>query len=398
MGHVSVVPFLNGRLLANTPKGAVLINSKINAAGLTGFYGDAKMDANAVESLRQATLDTRAAMPIERVEAMLRHHSGTSNVTISELKLPSSTGFSSGALFIKASFDSREPEDLFLKYHGQAAISPFHIYNLANQFAVQKVMFDAGLPVPEPLYLDAEGAFLGCPGYVMRRTGGEPGSAKAWCDGALATASPDDRDQMLKDAISHLVAIHALDKNDPNLAFLYEIASGEDSLEREVNWALDLAKFHGLDDHRVTSAAEALLSRRPAEHVDVVNHGDNKFDNFMFVGNKVAAIIDFEMTNVAPREMDLAYLLFVTRTVSPPDQPNPDWFPDEARLIAMYEEAGGEKIRDFEYYQDLAAFKFSVMMVAFVPRLGLLESAPRMLDAYWGELERISSQGVATSQ
>ena len=355
------------------------------------------MEANAVSSLRQTILDNRAAMPAERVAAMLQHFSGASDVTVLDMRAPSAGGFSSGAQFIEASFDDGEPESLFLKFHGDAPVTSFHIYNLAGQFAVQKVMFDAGLPVPEPLYLDADGTFLGCSGYVMRQTGGEAGSAKAWCDGALATASPDDRDQMLADAIRQLVAIHALDKDDPKLAFLYEVASGEDSIEREINWALDLAEYHGLEDHRVASAAEALLSRRPAGHVDVVNHGDFKFDNLMFTDAKVSAIIDFEMTNVAPREMDLAYLLFVTRSVSPPDQPNPGWFPDESRLIAMYEDAGGEKIRDFEYYQDLAAFKFSVMMVAFVPRLGLLESAPRMLDDYWHELERISSLGAATA-
>eukprot|EP00903_Cladosiphon_okamuranus_P003214 g3212.t1 len=348
------------------------------------------MANDSVDTIRQASMDIREAMPLEKIEAFLSERSGANAVEISDMKAPDATGVSSGGLFVTAQFDDAQPVRLFLKFDTESAVRPFHIYDLKGQFTVQKVMFDAGLPVPEPLYLDEDGTLLGRAGFVMKVVEGAPGSSKAWVEGALADASDTDREAMLKDAIDQMVAMHAIDVSKPELAFLLEIAEGENSIEREINWTLDLAKYHKFEDPRIDAAAASLMRRQPATHSDVFNHGDNKFDNYLFSAGRVSAIIDFEMVNIAPREMDLAYLLFTTQSLTPPDAPNPGWFPDAAALIAAYEAAGGAKIENFEYFQDVIAFKFSVMVLSYVSNLGLLAQAPEMFAGYWATLEAIN--------
>lgn len=349
------------------------------------------MSSDSVDTIRNASLELRDAIPQENVVAFLKQKSGASSVKVSGMRAPSSTGVSSGGLFLTASFDDGPDEPLFLKYDSQASVRPFHIYNLAGQYAVQKVLHENGLPVPKPLFLDAAGDLIGKPGFVMQQASGSPGSSKAWLEGALADAPPAQRESMLVDAIKTMVAVHKIDINHPDLAFLFRLAKGGNSIEREINWTLDLAAYHAFDDVRILKAAEALRSRQPSTYRDVLNHGDNKFDNYLFDQGRVSALIDFEMTTIAPPEMDLAYLLFTTRNLTPADQPNPGWFPDEASLIARYQAAGGGSISNFDYFADVIAFKFSVMILAFVARMGLLQKAPAMFAQYWAELERIGS-------
>lgn len=345
------------------------------------------MSSDSVDTIRQASLDIRDAMPEDNVARFLKDRSGAAQVRIHEMRAPSSTGVSSGGLFVTASIGSAEPQQLFLKFDTQSAVRPFHIYDLAGQFAVQKVMFENGIRVPEPLYLDAEGALLGKPGFVMNQVSGNPGSSKAWLEGALAEAAPDAREAMLNDAIKTIVAIHAIDIDSPGLAFLKTLADGRNSIEREINWTLDLAAYHDFSDPRIDAAARALIAHQPSGYRDVLNHGDNKFDNFLFDQGKVSAVIDFEMVNIAPPAMDLAYLLFTTRNLTPPDQPNPGWFPDEADLISRYQSAGGGPVEHFDYCSKVIGFKFSVMILAYVARLGVLAQAPAMFAQYWDVLE-----------
>jgi aminoglycoside phosphotransferase (APT) family kinase protein len=350
------------------------------------------MSDDSVDTIRQASLDIRAAMPEENVARFLKDRSGADRVVIHEMKAPEATGVSSGGLFITASLGNDGPQKLFLKYDTQSAVRPFHIYDLAGQFAVQKVLFDSGLPVPEPLYLDADGVLLGRPGFVMKLVSGRPGSSKAWVEGALAEAAPEQRTSMLHDAVKAMVAIHAIDIDTPELAFLNTLAKGANSIEREINWTLDLGAYHDFSDPRIDAAAKALLAHQPTGYRDVLNHGDNKFDNYLFDAGRVAAIIDFEMVNIAPPEMDLAYLLFTTRYLTPADHPNPGWFPDEDALIALYQSAGGGGIGNFDYFQKVIAFKFSVMILGYVARLGVLAQAPAMFAQYWDALENIASE------
>jgi len=347
------------------------------------------MAEDSVSTIRQLSLDLRDAMPPERIQAFLAQACGTADVVICDVELPTATGVSSGAVFFTARIGDAEPVRLFLKFDTGAPVRPFHQYDLGQQFAVQSVLFDAGLPTPEPLYLDATGEHLGKPGQIMKVISAEAGSSKAWLEGALATASPSERDAMLLDAIAQMARMHAVDVSDPRLASLRERAGGANSVEREINWTLDLARHHEFTDPRIDAAAAALRDAAPADVRDVFNHGDNKFDNYLFANGKVAALIDFEMSAIAPRELDLAYLLFTTENLTPPDSPRPDWFPDEAALVRLYEQASGVSLTDWDYYRALIAFKFSVMVLAFTSRLGLLAQAPQMFAAYWAAIENI---------
>jgi len=349
------------------------------------------MAQDSVSFIRQASLETRDAVPRENVENLFRKAFSTNELEILEIKAPSATGVSSGGLFVEALIKG-EPARLFVKFDTGAPVRPFHIYDLTRQFVVQRHLHKSGVPVPEPVYLDERGAILGKPGFVMKVVAGEPGSSKAWSEGALADSSPDQRIQMLRSAAETMVAMHAVDVSDSGLRFLHEQAKGESAFAREIQWTLDLAAYHNFSDARIERSADMLRRRLPEGTIPVFNHGDNKFDNYLFRNGSVSAVIDFEMSFAGPKELDLAYLLFTTSMLSPPDDPKPDWYPDESQLLQLYEDAGGAKVEDWDYCKDLIAFKFSVMVLAFTSRLGLLAQAPAMFAGYWSEIGRIGSK------
>ncbi len=350
------------------------------------------MAQDSVSSIRQASLETRDAIPQENIRHLIQKAFDTKDVDLIGVTTPSATGVSSGGLFVDAAIDKRTSEKLFVKFDTGADVRPFHIYDLKHQYLVQRHLHASGISVPEPLYLDEQGAILGKPGFVMRVVSGDPGSSKAWSEGAIKDASPDQRGSMLHSAVQTMVDMHAIDISEPSLRFLHEQASGGSAFAREIQWTLDLAAYHDFSDARIDRSAEMLRQREPDGTPNVFNHGDNKFDNYLFEQGSVSAVIDFEMSFAGPKELDLAYLLFTTDMLSPADNPKPDWFPDESSLLQLYEEVGGNKVENWEYCKDLVAFKFSVMVLAFTNRLGLLAQAPAMFEGYWAELERIASK------
>lgn len=350
------------------------------------------MAEDSVNTIRQASLDIRDAMPPENILHFLRKAAASDDIAISDIATPSATGVSSGAMFFTACIGGDAPQRLFLKFDTKAEVRPFHQYDLGQQFDIQSALYEAGIPTPRPLYVDATGEYLGKPGQIMAVVKGDTGSSKAWVEGALADADAVSREAMLGDAIVQMAKMHAIDLDQPRLASLRQRAAGASSVEREINWTLDLARHQDFSDPRIDAAAAGLRTAVPGDIVDVFNHGDNKFDNYLFADGKVAAVIDFEMSSIAPRELDLAYLLFTTENLTPPDFPRPDWFPDAEALIRSYEAASGHRVANWPYYTQLIAFKFSVMVLAFTSRLGVLAQAPQMFAGYWAALEAIPSK------
>jgi aminoglycoside phosphotransferase (APT) family kinase protein len=246
---------------------------------------------DSVSAIRQASLDLRDAMPAANIVRFLRHATDVRDVQVSDLELPAATGVSSGAVFFTAEIGDAPAERLFLKFDTGAAVRPFHQYDLQQQFDVQKVLFDAGVPTPEPLFVDPTGDYLGKPGQMMKIVRGNTGSSKAWVEGALASASRPDRQSMLVDAVRQMARMHTVDISDPRLASLFTRAAGDTSLEREINWSLDLARSHDFSDVRVDAAADALRQAIPRSYHDAFSHGDNKFDNYIFDAGKVSAVV-----------------------------------------------------------------------------------------------------------
>ena len=138
----------------------------------------------------------------------------TGPVTISQVRANSAVGASSGIVLFAARYDSGSgpiERELVLRHAPGSDTRLFFEYDLARQFKVQKALQGTGVPVPEPLWLDANGDFLGVSGYIMVLVSGEVPNPSAFTKGPIASASALDRRSMLEAVMRALVGIHGTD-------------------------------------------------------------------------------------------------------------------------------------------------------------------------------------------
>ncbi len=158
----------------------------------------------------------------------------------------------------------------------------------------------AGLPVPEPLLLDAEGERLGTPGFLMRLV--EGGRAASLFETEPYGAHAERLGHTLFDAIGRL---HALPVSREDEALL----PVQDPRARLEHWAREL-DAHALRPQPIARAALRWLRAHcpePSGPLALV-HGDFRSGNFLFTdGGRLVALLDWEMAHLGDPMEDLAW-------------------------------------------------------------------------------------------
>ncbi|MBB3600592.1 aminoglycoside phosphotransferase (APT) family kinase protein [Mycolicibacterium sp. BK556] len=276
-------------------------------------------------------------------------------------------GASNGIVVFDAEWDSADgpvSRELVLRHAPGSDRRLFFEYDLARQFTVQQALFGTGIPVPQPLWLDTDGRWLGVPGYVMSRTEGIAPSPAAFVRGPLADASEADREEMIGQIMRTLVRIHRTDVAASGLSDFVMNAPGSTPLERCINWYWRTWDWIALPHReRLVSVREALLKHAPSGEPELL-HGDTTLQNYLFNGTQLVAVLDWEMSTLGRAEADLALQclsneLFAPPVGSPFAQP-----PSEAEWLDRYRDAGGRSLRDFGYYKKLAAYMVIVAVSA----------------------------------
>jgi aminoglycoside phosphotransferase (APT) family kinase protein len=160
----------------------------------------------------------------------------------------------------------------------------------AEEFQLLQAAHEAGVRVPEPLWLEETGRVLGKPFYVMRHVAGVAAGHLLVKPGAVG-----DGDALAEELGAQLARIHGIRPAEAGLAFLgepptnaalsdvesYRLYLG--SLARSypaIEWGLRWAELHAPD---------------PGETVLV--HRDFRTGNYLVEAGKVAAILDWEFAD-----------------------------------------------------------------------------------------------------
>ena len=276
-------------------------------------------------------------------------------------------GASSGTVLFDATFDAgagRVTRELVLRHAPVSDKRLFFEYDLSRQFQVQRALYGTDVPVPEPLWLDSDGRWLGAAGYVMARVHGRGQHPAAFIQGPIAEASPADREEMLGKIMATLVAIHNTDIKARGLENFVMNAPGIAPLERCINWYWQTWDWVHLPVfERLVPGRRWLLDHLPDGGPELM-HGDSTLQNYFFDGTRLAAVLDWEMSCLGRAEADLALQCLSNRIfAAPPDsgllQP-----PSEEEWLAMYRAAGGRPLRDFDYFKKFAAYMMIVAVCA----------------------------------
>jgi aminoglycoside phosphotransferase (APT) family kinase protein len=202
-----------------------------------------------------------------------------------------------------------------------SAVPVFPRYDLERQFRVMRLVGErTSVPVPTVLWSEPDPGPVGAPFFVMERVEGEvPPDVLPYNfgDSWLSDASPDDQRRLQEGSVAVLAELHAIEDAEREFGFLAEGSSaGPSALRRHVD---DLWGYYrwAMDDLRLPLLERAfawLEDRWPAdEGPTVLSWGDSRIGNVMYRDFTPVAVLDWEMAALGPRELDLAWMVFLHR-------------------------------------------------------------------------------------
>ncbi len=224
--------------------------------------------------------------------------------------------------------------------------------DVLRQAPLLRGLTDAGLPVPRVVWAGDDERWFGVPYLMVERLPGEtcfPWDPQPTWDRTGSTI-PD----LWRLGAQTLTQVHRLDW-DRHLGGWAPVQPVEAEIERwrpiyaqspETAWA------RAADELR-----QLLLARLPSQIPVGLVHGDYQIGNLLFDGGRVSAVIDWELSGLGARLIDVGWYL----TFADPESWHPEWGPvnpapvDELRRI--YEDGMGEHYLDLDWYRALAGYR-----------------------------------------
>lgn len=320
----------------------------------------------------------------DRLQAWLEERLPRAEPALSALEAPSTNGMSSDTvLFDLAVTDpagGRSTERLVARLAPEASAVPiFPVYDFAMQFAVMRLVAErTDVPVPTPHWLETDPVALGSPFFIMDRVDGTvPPDVMPYTFGSwLSEASPAEQARLQDATVRLLAQIHTIDPSNADLGVLELDRPEPSALARHLaqqwhyyEWVADgtpipvlEAGFAWLQDHFP-----------PADPGAVLSWGDSRIGNVLYRDFEPVGVLDWEMASLAPRELDVGWLVFMHRffqdlavQMGLPGMPG---FLRLGDVAAAYERHSGQGLADLRWYIVYAAVRHGTIMARVQRRM-----------------------------
>jgi len=313
---------------------------------------------------------------------------------VSKLEVPESNGMSSETLLFEASWmENGVPRTQACAARlrpDPANVPVFPVYDLERQFRVMGLVAEhSSVPVPRTLWFEPDESHIGSPFFVMERVDGiVPPDVMPYPFGSwLSEAAPTDQERLQTSSVRVLAQLHDMDVTADDLAFLELDRPGATAMRRHV---ADSAAYYewvaaeGARSPLIERTFAWLDDHWPAEEGEtVISWGDSRIGNMMFRDFEPVAVLDWEMAAVGPREVDLAWMVFLHRFLDDlavqlglPGMPH---FMRLADVAAAYHSFTGHEPRDLEFYTVYASLRHAIVM-SRVARRSILFGEMEMPD------------------
>jgi len=296
---------------------------------------------------------------------------------IGAITRPAENGLSSVSLLLDASWsEDGEPvrRGLVVRIPPDSSAYPvFPAYDLRRQWdVIRAVAAHTDVPVPALRWLEESPAAVGSPFLVMDRVDGRiPHDNPPYVFGGwLLEAAPAEQRALQDGVVGALAGVHGLPRPEQHLPLLAAEA-GDDPLRTLVEGQRAYYEWTRSEDGlRIPVIEDAfgwLAEHWPAgPHEAVLCWGDARPGNVVFDGFRPVAVLDWEMCALGPREVDLAWLVFLHRffqdiaeTFEVPGIPGL-FRPSD--VVATYGKVSGRTVRDFEFFLVFAALRHAIVM------------------------------------
>ncbi|MFJ2772645.1 phosphotransferase family protein [Streptomyces sp. NPDC087300] len=291
-----------------------------------------------------------------------------------DVTVPESNGMSSETLL----FTVEHPEPPFSSCALRVAADPaaytiFPVYDMPRQYRTMRLVAEhSDVPVPRVLWLEEDPGPLGAPFFVMERVEGRvpPDVMPYTYEGNWLHSATDAERAHLEEASVGIVArLH--DQVPAAEAEFLALPGAGSPLRRHVEaqrayyeWVVGGLPRSPL----IESAFDRLEAMWPRDEGDpVLNWGDARIGNIIYAGFDPAAVIDWEMAALAPREVDIGWTVYLHRffqdlTVSFGQPGLPDFLRRD-RIEETYARLTGHTPRAMDFYTLYAALRHAVVML-----------------------------------
>ena len=256
----------------------------------------------------------------QRLGSWLTRTVGTA-VDVGPLSGTDANGMSSDTVLFRASWEvggTPRDEELVARIAPDADDVPvFPAYDMAGQFETIRLVHDlTEAPVPTPRWCEPDPAAIGAPFFVMSKVDGDvPPDVLPYPFGGnwLYDATPDEQRGLQDSTVEAIAALHGIDGAVRRFPFLERADAGETHLRRHVAhtraW-YDGIVAAGMASDLIETGFRWLDAHWPAHESDpVLSWGDSRIGNVIYRDFRPAALLDWEMAGLGPRELDIAWLI-----------------------------------------------------------------------------------------
>jgi aminoglycoside phosphotransferase (APT) family kinase protein len=204
----------------------------------------------------------------------------------------------------------------------EADVPVFPTYRLDHQFEVMRLAAElTDVPIPQVRWIDNTGEVLGTPFFLMDYVDGiVPPDVMPYTFGNnWFFDAPSERQRELQDATVEVVAkLHSIPDAQKTFGFLAKgpAETSDSALRQHFAWLRSWYEFAVPDIGRsplLERSFDWLAANWPADTeaaAPVLLWGDARVGNTLYRDFRPVAVLDWEMTTLGPRELDVAWMIF----------------------------------------------------------------------------------------
>ena len=307
-----------------------------------------------------------------RLGAWLAARLDGADVRLSPLSGPGATGFSNETLLFDAEWDSAGGRQAagFVARVAPTAYNVFYEADFAHEYRVMRVLHQrTDVRVPPTHWYEEDAGLLGAPFFLMSQVPGDiPGDQPPYhAEGWLAEAAPAAQRSVWMDGLEAMAQVHRVDWRSAGLAASLDRSRwGRPGVEQQLGYYREYLEWaaDGRPQPTARAALEWLEANRPAtETAPALLWGDARIGNQIFAEGRCVAVLDWEMATLGEPEQDLAWWLAIDRIHSEvKGLPRLPGLPGRAETVDRFEALTGRPVRNLEWYEVFAGFRFAVIM------------------------------------
>ncbi len=226
-------------------------------------------------------------------------------------------------------------------------------------------------PAPVCRYLETDAKWLGTPFLVMERVDGEaaPDIPPYVFGGWIMDGTAEQRDALLHRSVDVIAQVHTINPHNADLSFITGPTPAASAMTAQLDGQREYYEWarEGVTYPLIERTFDWLVEHQPADRETVLNWGDSRIGNMLYRDFEPVAVLDWEMATVGPREVDIAWMVFLHRFFQDLavrfEMPGLPEFMTPEVVCATYEKLTGYTPENLGWYEVFGALRFAIVSV-----------------------------------